>query len=656
MATPTIIPGVPPRKAAGAPVIIGAGGMSAPLEKVSLDKGEYTEDWLQHLAHAHPEVLPIPQIEPGFGEIYAVAREVPCAHGSIDNLFITAAGDLVLVEAKLWRNPQARREVVAQALDYVAALSTMSYDAFEVACRKGRGFSGTGLHAHVADKPDALDEAEFIDAVSRNLRRGRMLVIALGDGIRAEAEALVDLLQSHAGAHFTFALVELATWRNPATGDLIALPSTLAQTVMITRGIVTVENGAALIKPVAASSPEARPSSISEELYFEELAKRDPAMPAALRAFLTRLEPLGVYADLKASLNLKAELPGRSKPVNFGYITKSGKLSTDTLSWTTSDEIAIPYNKALARLIGGVVGTTSSGHSFVSTNGTSTPKVSDLLPAHAEAWANAIAETIDDLNGTRRPATPVAEFGVEAGETPSRASIMADAWALVAEVIQRHPRQGCLRVIEMRPGGGQSHVLGLFEMEQPNALIYRDKATPLADFNLLSGCWAAHADPSFPRWRPCREAEGTWTALNSLLQALDLEEHAEPVERTVSGLVFVAAILNAPWGRARELSTTMGFCDTSGDGADIRRELLQFPALYRPEEQMGEGWREGLATGYWLIGSDASSELLGCIRTNGQLSTLKDPTQVIELSQAYSERCSIADVLGVAEASFGGAR
>src|SRR3546814_19642266 len=66
------------------------------------------------------------------------------------------------------------------------------------------------VHGH----PEALDEAEFIDAVSLNLRLGRMLAIVLGDGIRTETEALCDLLQSHAGAHFTFALVELATWQN----------------------------------------------------------------------------------------------------------------------------------------------------------------------------------------------------------------------------------------------------------------------------------------------------------------------------------------------------------------------------------------------------------------------------------------------------------
>lgn len=56
------------------------------------------------------------------------------------------------------------------------------------------------LYDLVRDYPEALEEAEFIDAVSLNLRRGRMLVIVLGDGIRAETEALSDLLQSHAGA------------------------------------------------------------------------------------------------------------------------------------------------------------------------------------------------------------------------------------------------------------------------------------------------------------------------------------------------------------------------------------------------------------------------------------------------------------------------
>ena len=320
----------PVRKAAGTPVLISSAGLRRPLEKLSLVDNNYNEAWLQELAFAHPEILPVSDIEPAFGELCSVAREVPCGHGTIDNLYVTATGDLVLVEAKLWRNPQARRELVAQALDYVAALTTTSYEAFEAACRKGQGMTASSLYALVKDRPDALPEHEFIDAVMRNLRRGRLLVIALGDGIRSEAEALAELLQSHAGAHFTFALVELASWRNPETGDIIALPSTLARTVMISRGVVTIEDGAAVLSGVPAAA-QGGVSTISDELFFEELGAKTPGAPALVKEFLDRLRDLDVYPDLKAALNLKADLPGAPRATNFGYISKNGKLSTEPL-------------------------------------------------------------------------------------------------------------------------------------------------------------------------------------------------------------------------------------------------------------------------------------------------------------------------------------
>ena len=88
-----------------------------------------------------------------------------CGHGFIDNLFITPRGDIVLVETKLWRNPQARREVIAQALDYVAALMTMDYASFEAAAAKA-GLTTTSLHALVADQADALEESAFFEVLT----------------------------------------------------------------------------------------------------------------------------------------------------------------------------------------------------------------------------------------------------------------------------------------------------------------------------------------------------------------------------------------------------------------------------------------------------------------------------------------------------------
>ena len=199
------------KKTSGSPVLISSGGACPKLERIILAAGTHDEAWLQKLIFEHPQILPIAQIEPGFGRPVPVAREVACGHGYIDDLYLTPAGEIILIETKLWRNVQARREVVAQALDYVSALMSMGYEAFEAAVLKARAGEETRLYDLIADEGEALDEAPFVDAVAQNLARGRMLVIALVDGIRQEAEALATLLQSHAGALFTFALVELAT-------------------------------------------------------------------------------------------------------------------------------------------------------------------------------------------------------------------------------------------------------------------------------------------------------------------------------------------------------------------------------------------------------------------------------------------------------------
>jgi len=185
------------RTASGAPVLIAAEGMPVALDRIDLASGAHSEAWLQQLVFDQPRLLPITQIEPGLGSLTPVATEVACGHGYIDNVYLTGSGDLVIVEVKLWRNPQARREVVAQALDYVAALTGMGFEAFEAACRKGKGMAATSLHGLVAEQADALDEAAFIDAVSRNLARGRIVVLVLGDGIRSETLSLAALLQSH---------------------------------------------------------------------------------------------------------------------------------------------------------------------------------------------------------------------------------------------------------------------------------------------------------------------------------------------------------------------------------------------------------------------------------------------------------------------------
>ncbi|ATE64194.1 hypothetical protein [Rhizorhabdus dicambivorans] len=384
----------PKRRCRGTPVVVTADGENR-LERITLG-GVHSEAWLQKLMHDHPSALPIHMIEPAFGDPIAIACEMPCAAGFIDNLFLTPTGEIILVEAKLWRNAELRRKVVAQALDYVAALTRLDYPAFEAMILHGCKLKAPSLHALVADHPDAYDEPEFIDAIARNLKQGRMLVMAVAEGIREETESLVGLLQSHAGAHFTFALVELGCWRDERTGDIVVVPDTLAQTVLIERGIVVIEGGVPKILPSAPGKAATKPHSLSAEMFYEELAKRDPALPNAIQAFIKKVEPLGVYPDQRATLGIKANHPDGHKPISLGFIDKTGKLWTDAVATTVPANIARRYTRRLADLIGGQL--SGSDGLAVTTNGSSAPLVSQLLPEHAEAWADAMQSLLAEVS------------------------------------------------------------------------------------------------------------------------------------------------------------------------------------------------------------------------------------------------------------------
>jgi hypothetical protein len=205
------------RRRDGSPLWITEDQLSAAiLRRADLggrsDLGRYDELWLQTKLHCNPDVFPIEQIEPGFGDLIPLCRELPLSigggrSGALDNLFVTRDGGLVLVETKLWRNPEARRSAVAQAMDYAAAVFRMNYTQFERAVLTARGKANSvddSMFKIVDAASHGVDEAEFVDAVSRNLSRGRAIIAVLGDGIREDIVPLANLLQTHAGHRFTF--------------------------------------------------------------------------------------------------------------------------------------------------------------------------------------------------------------------------------------------------------------------------------------------------------------------------------------------------------------------------------------------------------------------------------------------------------------------
>lgn len=291
-----------------------------PFERGKAKDGTKNERWVQELIHLHPELLPIAEIESAYQPVIPVCMELRTTRGFIDNVFITPNGNLIFAETKLYRNPEARREVVAQVMDYAESLTGWTFEAFQQA-------AGKNLFELVAGETE-LNEERFIDAVARNLRIGRGLFLIVGDGIREETETLARHVQAHAGLQFALALVELACFSLPDGGGQVIHPRTIVRTTNIERGVVRVEDGRAVVSaPVersekSSSGAKAKARSLSAEEFYEQLAEIDPALPTRLGAFAERLEEFGVKAAEPFKLIWRT--PDGS-PVNLGYLSKDGK-------------------------------------------------------------------------------------------------------------------------------------------------------------------------------------------------------------------------------------------------------------------------------------------------------------------------------------------
>ena len=68
------------------------------------------ETELQELLATSPDVISMDEIRPGAGPLVAAVREFSLPVGYIDILAFTARGDIAIIECKLARNSQAKRD------------------------------------------------------------------------------------------------------------------------------------------------------------------------------------------------------------------------------------------------------------------------------------------------------------------------------------------------------------------------------------------------------------------------------------------------------------------------------------------------------------------------------------------------------------------
>lgn len=299
------------------PFVVDRNRRGAKLTRIELTERLIQEEWIQEVLCDNPALLPYHDTDWAFHDPVCIGREVETSVGPMDNLYINRRGRVSVVECKLYRNPESRRKVVGQILDYAAQLRQWDYDKLDAICRAHhheRGASNRGLFETLAAERDLEPEGEarFVDAVNEGLRDGHFMLMILGDGIQAGLEAIAELVRGKADLSFTLALGELQLYELD-NGNRLVVPYLIQRTETIVERIsVRVSReGAVSVSVVPDVSAPVRGEQVGastgaggqrRRLDVEEflsLLPGDRLEPA--RTFLRRMEACGLTVEPRAS-------------------------------------------------------------------------------------------------------------------------------------------------------------------------------------------------------------------------------------------------------------------------------------------------------------------------------------------------------------------
>jgi len=314
-----------------------------------LQEGYASEEELQTFLRQHPDLLPREEIDLIPLPLMCIGWEVRLASGAEDILYLDAAGLLTVVETKLRRNPESRREVVGQILEYAAHMADWNFEDVEHQAESFFATDACPSMFHRLTLSAALDVLsggnanavpsyeEFRKSVQENIDNGRFrLLIAIDE----PPPALLKTVEfvNRFSQHFEMYLVQLKRFADTGQNQNIFVP--------------------ALFGKVGVTQPERH--QWDEERFFKHV--RDNNDQASLN-YIQRVfdafklwtdEPLYGSGTTLGSFNLIAHLSDGRRAnfaqittrgdlyVNFGNLHSRGSLGQEVIGHLYSDLTSIP--------------------------------------------------------------------------------------------------------------------------------------------------------------------------------------------------------------------------------------------------------------------------------------------------------------------------
>jgi len=286
----------------------------------TLDKTKFTEEGkLQDYLEKYPSLIPLSDIVEGASDLLCIGREVGAGPGAIDLLYIDKDGLLTIVETKLRRNREARREVIGQIIEYASYISQWTTDkVYEIA--------NAYLKSNLDEVMENIGEGEFLaedfrSNIEQNLKDGKMRCIIAVDELIEPLRATVTFLNKN--STFDIFLLQVSSFEESETKKVL-IP---------------------LLFGYAKPPPPPRVKS-NENNFFEDARKRcDTDVIKALEDLYNFTKEKAVYIGWGTGVARRSFLfHGVKKGFSFFTIYSDGTIVNyvgGTETWATLDNEAL---------------------------------------------------------------------------------------------------------------------------------------------------------------------------------------------------------------------------------------------------------------------------------------------------------------------------
>lgn len=344
-------------------ILIRSGNESWHLPKT---KGYTNEAHLRDLLAAHPTLIP------GAGDFAQVCTEFGTAAGSSDVVAVDIENGLTVVECKMASNPQVRREIIGQVLDYASTFWRMPVEEFDAIWCKRTSHSLF---------EDSNKSQEMRARLNRDLSSGEFRIILAVDEINDDLKRIVEYLNNITLA--AVAVIAVAYSRSEDNGTEILVSNSF---------------GAELVRAKNERFNNLRHQWSPDE-YLAWVDKEDPEASKVARVLISALTENGFYvgggqSQESPSLNcgIKVWNDGQRWPISLFTYSRGAVMEFRISDMKTKPKLADHYLVAIESAVGKLI----DGESIRADNYARRPSVllRDLSPDRVQELAKAASTAL----------------------------------------------------------------------------------------------------------------------------------------------------------------------------------------------------------------------------------------------------------------------